>query len=61
MTQEQAQELLHLLKESQQLGLNFAIGNAYIRSSYVAKQSQLNKKIDALLEGLKAADLAGVK
>ena len=46
MTNIQAQEILILLKQAQQIGLRFDIGTAYIRRSYIEKQNELNKKID---------------
>jgi hypothetical protein len=52
MTDKQTQDLVRLLKTAQQLGLRFDIGNAYIRRSYIDKQAQLNKEIDALLEAV---------
>ena len=54
MTNEQAQELIQLLREAQQLGLRFDIGNAYIRRSYIDEQNELNAKIDTLLKGIAA-------
>lgn len=42
-------DVLKLLKRAQALGLNFGIGTAYIRRSYIDEQTALNAEIDALL------------
>ena len=41
-------ELLQLLREAQNLGLTFHIGNAYIRRAYIDEQDALNARIDAI-------------
>ena len=50
-TSEQLKELCQLLRQAQDLGLRFDIGNAYIRRAYIDAQDKLNIKIDALLKG----------
>ena len=40
-------ELLALLIESQELGLTFSIGSAYISRQYIEKQRELSARIDA--------------
>tara|TARA_R110000868_G_scaffold275688_2_gene535398 strand:- start:498 stop:671 length:174 start_codon:yes stop_codon:yes gene_type:complete len=50
-TNEKVKDLCQLLKEAQNLGLRFDIGNAYIRRAYIDAQNELNVKIDALLKG----------
>ena len=44
------QKILQLLKKAQALGLNFDIGSAYIRRSYIDQQTALNVEIDAILK-----------
>ena len=51
-------ELVGLVREAARLGLNFDVGNAYIRSVYVDKQAALQSQIKALnasLEGTATA------
>lgn len=50
---ESIRKILQLLKKAQTLGLNFDIGSAYIRRSYIDQQSVLNAEIDALLKDYK--------
>lgn len=38
-------EVVQMLREAQRLGLNFDIGNAYIRRAYIDKQTELNARI----------------
>lgn len=38
-------ELVALLNEARQLGLTFDIGSAYIRRSYIDKQTELRARI----------------
>lgn len=40
-------ELVELLREAAKLGLTFDIGSAYIRRSYIDKQTELNNRIKA--------------
>jgi hypothetical protein len=40
-------ELVQLLHEAAKLGLTFDIGSAYIRRSYIDKQTELNNRIKA--------------
>jgi hypothetical protein len=40
-------ELVQLLRETAKLGLAFDIGSAYIRRSYIDKQTELNNRIKA--------------
>ena len=47
---ESIREILQLLKKAQALGLNFDIGSAYIRRSYIDQQTALNARIDAILK-----------
>jgi phage host-nuclease inhibitor protein Gam len=49
---EQMQKLLQLLKKAQRLGLNFDVGNAYIRRDYIEQQAALNLEINALMKEL---------
>lgn len=50
-----APELLELLISARRLGLNFDIGTAYIRRSYIDKQDELNAQIDALISKIGGA------
>jgi len=50
---DQVQKILQLLKKAQALGLNFDIGTAYIRRSYIDEQTVLNAEIDKLLKDYK--------
>ena len=43
-------KILQLLQKAQALGLNFDIGSAYIRRSYIDEQTALNVEIDAILK-----------
>ena len=47
------QSILNLLKQAQQLGLNFDIGNAYISRAYIDKQTILNNEINQIIEKMK--------
>jgi hypothetical protein len=44
------EKILQLLQRAQALGLNFDIGTAYIRRSYIDEQTALNAQIDAILK-----------
>ena len=44
-----ANDLRELLYEAHELGLNFSIGTAYIRRSYITKQDELTARIKAAL------------
>ena len=44
------EKILQLLKKAQALGLNFDIGSAYIRRSYIDEQTALSAEIDAILK-----------
>jgi hypothetical protein len=50
---DQVQKILQLLQKAQALGLNFDIGTAYIRRSYIDEQTALNAEIDAILKDYK--------
>ena len=50
---DQVQKILQLLQKAQALGLNFDIGTAYIRRSYVDEQTALNAEIDEILRDYK--------
>lgn len=50
---DQVQKILQLLQKAQSLGLNFDIGAAYIRRSYIDEQTALNAEIDAILKDYK--------
>jgi len=50
---DQVQKILQLLQKAQALGLNFDIGSAYIRRSYIDQQTALNAEIDAILKDYK--------
>ena len=50
---DQVQKILQLLRKAQALGLNFDIGGAYIRRSYIDQQTAINAEIDALLKDYK--------
>lgn len=47
---EQAHELIKLLRETASLGLTFDCGTAYIRRSYIDKQTALRTRIAAAIE-----------
>jgi hypothetical protein len=53
MTAEQSEKILQLLEKAQRLGLNFDIGNAYIRREYIDQQTTLNAEINAVLQQFK--------
>lgn len=53
MTVEQIEKILQLLEKAQCLGLNFDIGNAYIRREYIDKQNELNSEINAIFQQLR--------
>jgi len=46
-------KILQLLQKAQALGLNFDIGTAYIRRSYIDEQTALNAEINAILKDFK--------
>jgi hypothetical protein len=50
---DQVQKIFQLLQKAQALGLNFDIGTAYIRRSYIDAQTALNAEIDAILKDYK--------
>jgi len=50
---DQVQKILQLLQKAQALGLNFDIGSAYIRRSYIDEQTALNAEINAILKDFK--------
>ena len=50
---ESIREILQLLQKAQALGLNFDIGSAYIRRSYIDEQTALNAEINAILKDFK--------
>jgi hypothetical protein len=50
---DQVQKILQLLQKAQALGLNFDIGSAYIRRSYIDEQTALNAEIDTILKDFK--------
>jgi hypothetical protein len=50
---DQVQKILQLLQKAQALGLNFDMGPAYIRRSYIYEQTVLNAEIDAILKDYK--------
>ena len=50
---ESIRKILQLLEKAQALGLNFDIGSAYIRRSYINEQTALNAEIDAILKDFK--------
>lgn len=47
-------DLLALLQECRSLGLNFDIGNAYIRRAYIDKQDALRARIAAAIGAAKS-------
>tara|TARA_R110000868_G_scaffold164199_1_gene396636 strand:+ start:1109 stop:1294 length:186 start_codon:yes stop_codon:yes gene_type:complete len=53
MTVDQIEKILQLLEKAQSLGLNFDIGNAYIRREYIDKQNKLNSEINAIFQQFK--------
>ncbi len=45
-------ELVALLNEAKRLGLSFDIGSAYIRRSYIDKQTELRARIEQVNEAV---------
>jgi len=51
-------ELVGLIRAAAKLGLQFDIGSAYIRRSYIDKQDSLNGQIAALVSALDGTSTA---
>lgn len=45
-------ELVALLNETKRLGLSFDIGSAYLRRSYIDKQTELRARIEQVNEAV---------
>lgn len=54
MSTQTQNELLTLLKEAQNLGLTFFVGNAYISRAYIDAQDDLNKRIEATIKKIES-------
>lgn len=59
MNEQQRQELIELLRETESLGLTFSIGSAYISRAYIEKQAELSARIAAAIALLADEQQAG--
>lgn len=50
LTNDQARDLVDLLRKTEALGLTFECGNAYIRRSYIDKQEVLRARVKAAID-----------